>query len=1121
MNILRAAFPVFVIATAGPGLLHAQVPAPLDYVLHPPKLNSLNAETSPNASRATAAATIPSGGNVGGYPKAGDSMPSAQTGGEQIRLVQSAVGFAGPTRLGTPGIHIELHRLAEQSIVAATPYKTNVAQGQGVWNIVFPGVIDPATGKASTKATNYFEAPMLVAERYFRAAALAAPEDAAAWAGLLRTAYERMVPLNFAANSALVRATRERLLNFDSKEGVNVIGNGAALNGEIAMLNTALQFYQRSAKVFLEFVGVPEYAALMERSPPAVTGADGQRSILQERQTLLKTFGQAIQRQGEAVARLVYLRHLAEFKSGETTINSFEINRDLLAFLDRSRSRFQAQLLVAEAFRATPAGYPTNLVPAFFPSGSFAVAQGQLEQLGLLRDAVSRGLLFFVGSDARGRQAFRSYAPEYVPFFFEPQRFQNITTYGGLSAFAQQLAQTSNNLDDQAWKTSVELDQSLHTLAEKLNGIFTRHLNELGRLCGYIVVTNENRQTERIPDLAGALLPPEERASAVDKGEIGSQWNQIRLAQAQLEAAILDLENTEKRIEKATQIATTIAGDVANLGQMILNNGDVLAGLESSRGEVLAQSALYRARLQEDFAKEKDLLVTMGRFVDKNKGAIIGGLAYGQAGALVGNKVFSAVSSSASKSSVGTRGSSVRPQAPVAAALAVASSVISLAGTFNNTKNAYKEAELSQRLGKNEAETSRRLAEIAKQQTLIRAQESAAFQFQRQREVLLKNEEQVHSLMLEMERQKLNLLMAEQKVAMEKSALATLLNRVQVTLQEYVSAVDLEGTNPLRSPDFRVIRDAKTMEAEDMFALAQEWAFLASRAALYIATGAQHYRAVNDWGQEILQARSGSRLSYLLLQLDSEIKNVTVDLGTRTQPMTTPISLRDFIFQNNLVRRDAEGAVLTSFPALFQGQATGNTATASDGAWLAFLNESYVTDPSSGNPRLRFVFSLNLDQLGLKSGVTNPLERITNPLWSENRFGTFITYLENRPNAFGVRINIKGRALTGIGQGGDTITAELRQEGASYVRQAAYKSDREGKAVQVWNLGVTAGDISVSLNGQPQDRVNPQFHERSPANDRWVLTIPAGPPANNALLNGRANITDVELIFSLSSFSER
>jgi hypothetical protein len=1114
MITLRIALSVILAAAACLGVSNAQAPASQQYVLQPPKLNTLNAETSRSLWPLTGAATIPSGGNVGGYAKASDSTPSAQVNGEQIRLVQSAVGFAGPARIGTPGIHLELRRLAEVSIVAATPYKTNTVQGQGTWDIVFPGVIDTATGKESTKARNYFEEHLITADRYFRTAALAVPEDAAAWAGLLRVASERMVPLNFAANSATARATRERLLNFDSKEGANVTGNGTALNGEIAMLRTALQFYQGSAQVFLNFVNVPEYAALMERRPPAVTAVDGQQSILRERQNLLKSFGQSIQRQGETVARLVYLRHMAEFKSQETTINSFEINRDLLAFLDQSRSRFQAQLIVAEAFRAVPAGYPADLVPSFFPSASFAAAQGQLEQLGLLRDAISRGLLYFVGSDAKGRQAFRSYAPEYVPFFFEPQRFQNITTYGGLSAFAQQLAQTSNNLDDQAWKTSIELDQNLANLAEKLNGIFTRHLNELGRLCGYIVVTNENRQTQRVPDLVGALLPPEERASAVDKGEIGGQWNQIRLAQTQLEAAIIDLENTEKRIEKAAQIATTIAGDVANLGQMILNNGDVLAGLEVSRGEVLAQSALYRARLQADFAKEKDLLLSASRFIDKNKGTLF---LLGQSGLVAGNEVFKIGSPAVTKSIVGNARSSVRPQ-DASAGLGV---VLSVGNLFNNTKNAYKEAELSHRLGENEAETSRRLAEIAKQQTLLRAQESAAFQFQRQREVLLKNEEQVHSLMLEMERQKLNLLMAEQKVAMEKSALATLLNRVQVTLQEYVSAVDLEGTNPLRSPDFRVIRDAKTMEAEDMFALAQEWAFLASRAALYVATGAQHYRAVSDWGQKILQARSGSRLSYLLLQLDSEIKNVTVDLGTRTQPMTTPISLRDFIFQNNLVRRDGEGGVLANFPALFQSQATGNTATASDGAWLAFLNESYVTDPGSGNPRLRFVFSLNLDQLGQKSGVTNPLERITNPLWSENRFGTFITYLENRPNAFGVRVNIKGRALTGIGQGGETITAELRQEGASYVRQTAHKSDREGKAVQLWNLGVTAGDISASLNGQPQGLANPQFHERSPANDRWVLTIPAGSPANNALLNSRANITDVELIFSLSSFSER
>jgi len=229
--------------------------------------------------------------------------------------------------------------------------------------------------------------------------------------------------------------------------------------------------------------------------------------------------------------------------------------------------------------------------------------------------------------------------------------------------------------------------------------------------------------------------------------------------------------------------------------------------------------------------------------------------------------------------------------------------------------------------------------------------------------------------------------------------------------------------------------------------------------------------------------------------------------------MLTPVSLRDFIFQNSLIIRDREGAPVGGQTPIYQSQVQGSDQTASDLAWKAFLRDSY----STANGQLQFTFALSLDRPGIANTFEDDIRRRrANPFFDPTEFGTLSTYLEGRPSAFGLRINIKARGLSGPGN--QPIKVTLQQEGASYIRDRAWKDDRDGRSIQLWNLGRTvSANVQASFNGLPEGLVNPQFHERSPANDRWVLTIPSGSPANNYLLSNLTNISDIEVQFSLSS----
>jgi hypothetical protein len=144
-----------------------------------------------------------------------------------------------------------------------------------------------------------------------------------------------------------------------------------------------------------------------------------------------------------------------------------------------------------------------------------------------------------------------------------------------------------------------------------------------------------------------------------------------------------------------------------------------------------------------------------------------------------------------------------------------------------------------------------------------------------------------------------------------------------------------------------------------------------------------------------------------------------------------------------------------------------------------------------------------------------------NPLFDSNVIDMRIVWASDDAARKGVIIDFRGPELTLSGT--DDIKVDLRQEGTSYMRAVPWVTDVSDAGVRVWNLEPTLGRITGSVNstvrsGTPDPNA-PQFHERSPANDRWTLTLEPAQDANTALINNLDKITDIVLTFSVEIFT--
>jgi hypothetical protein len=303
------------------------------------------------------------------------------------------------------------------------------------------------------------------------------------------------------------------------------------------------------------------------------------------------------------------------------------------------------------------------------------------------------------------------------------------------------------------------------------------------------------------------------------------------------------------------------------------------------------------------------------------------------------------------------------------------------------------------------------------------------------------------------------------------------------------------------------LRDLQNRDAEESFLFAQEWTYLAAKAAQFKVNGSRQVAEVGVDIENIIHARAADKLLLYLDQLKAKILDLYKSQGTQTSIREARISLRDYVAQNNYVQRDANGDVILSAFNKVEVQTGGQT---SDQAWTSFLTNHFSVENRVAT--LEIPFSTSLDRIPPPEGLE--LQARGNPVFSDTRYDELITYNTALPNANGVKVRIKGRQLT---VGSDEVTVNLRQQGVSYVRSQSWNVAPDD-GIRFWNLEPRSASITAQINdsgGVP----SPQFHERSPANSRWVLSITSSSLGNQRLLQNLSAITDIEVIFYVRGFS--
>jgi hypothetical protein len=372
-------------------------------------------------------------------------------------------------------------------------------------------------------------------------------------------------------------------------------------------------------------------------------------------------------------------------------------------------------------------------------------------------------------------------------------------------------------------------------------------------------------------------------------------------------------------------------------------------------------------------------------------------------------------------------------------------------------------------------------------------------------------------MVLRAERLKLNILLAEQREDMARGELSNMMSRVAFLMQEWSRATYFATISPLNRADYRLILSLAMRDANEMFSYAQERCYLAAKTAEYRINPDPSATYINTTIKNIMKARRTEDLATYLNGLKTDVYGQQIKQGAR-QTDSMKISIRHFIVQNNDIVTDAEGNIDPN-QSTFETQldADGNpseTQAVSDADWLDFLQSHCLFDSDINAKKLEFVFSTSLNA------------RAENPLHNPYSRGMLLSWNGDKPSEQnGVTINLVGRGLSIAGD--ERVRINLKQEGSSVIRYK--KWDTDPLAMRFWNLGSVMSNVIAAINGKAPSVLTgdqyrpstPQFHERSPANDRWVFTIRGdmGGGVNAKLLEQLGNITDIEITFDVTYFT--
>lgn len=1051
------------------------------------------------------AVSIGAGGNVKECPAEDGPIGIPSAGG--VQLQRSAFGFMIAGNIGYPDAIEDLRSDAQNLTLNGTRYKTPASAGgeeqtgtgeigSGAWDIRFPGSRLYSTGELFQEGTdeqNYSESDLLKAAERYRAILFIDPSDAEAAKGLLQTCYERMVPLIFAGNTTQVCTFRSRFamnsLAYEIgllDEAVAHYRNAAGVFVELTETAWDLKYFDEESSIYSEYEDVFTYDALVKPD----SGDD--MAIVPK---ILETYARAVSFQAEALAHRVDRKYMDIFEYPVLPYEYAPKRKELVEYIHEQAAYLQNEILLANAYSHV---FTTS---DWLNVTDIGRASGVVANLLSMKDLIRDGMVCFtVARNATGAvtgDSYGVYPPEYVPFLaWDPDKVvSGPTSYQNFYDWAYEIVSSAQNFQDIAKAETRAFDANQEAMRTQFENIRSQYFSELGQLCGRI---RDAEDGQLYPDVVYALFPPEERDKQHDynesfgesKGAIHQQWLNIRQAETEVDAAMMDLENLVKEMKKKEDIAVKITGVYNNLAQLILDSGEKLAALSIQEGELKAKQIEYENRKK----RRSGLL-----------GSIIGAATSVASAFFPAFSICNYFNTDSWSNGVSSIGSS-------------------LSGLAQSCLN----ISASNDIARSKADLAKQLGHIQAQKERIHAFESARTQFAHRDINLYQTEEALFGMVLRAERLKLNILLAEQREDMARAELSNMISRVAFLLQEWSRSTYFATISPLNRADYRLILSLAMRDANEMFSYAQERCYLAAKTAEYRINPDPGAAYINGTIENIMKARRTEDLLTYLNGLKQDVYGQQIQQGAR-QTDSLKMSIRHFIVQNNDIVTDAEGEIVPG-ESIFETHLDdsgepSDTQAVSDSDWFAFLDSHCVIDPKTGSKKLEFVFSTSLNRVIGRNADGVVIGR--NPLHIPNSRGMLLSWNGDKPSEQnGVTINIALKAGTGILKN-ERIRITLKQEGSSVVRYKTW--DVEPTAMRIWNLESVMSNVISAINGitpivfvgdiyRPS---TPQFHERSPANDRWVFTIRGdmGGGVNAKLLEELDKIRDIEITFDVTYFT--
>lgn len=1043
-------------------------------------------------------AYLPATGGIvmtaGGHVSTLNDAPKSPDG--SIRLIQSSVGLPAAT---VPGAFSDITNpftpgSAPYAVLAATyyRYKTNPngtltsnppTEREGGFKIVTSG-----PGK------NYDEALLVSAADLYRVAIRLSPASAEPYAGLIQSYWERMIAENALASQDYVDSVRFRMLPGAGP----VVGppqiplvrpgtKGSALDRQRQALVAARDHLDKALTLFAGLARDPvEGKYLFPEAPSGVWAATrpGGLSVPEEAARLFETFVRSLAlalEVEEQIQRLDYLQNYGNPLAGAGTPKQGPGSAGEI----RSRAAYYDDYLVLMGAYSHLASYK------FAPVSR---CKSGLQNLYRLADDVDAARVTFalgVKESGASRFAQGSFDPSYVPFLTVGSSDR---TFENLLGLAKGALEDALRAETEAKTAAEEVITNEQTLKERAAETVARYHSQLIDLCG----TMPGPKGTRVPDLQGYLLPPDLRLEATGRsgtGAIAVQYARIEQANTRYQIAVQELKDMFREIDITEQAAAEQAKIARNTGQSLARlytrNGEEFALLDKAAADIQAQTELEAARIQAEVHKKG----FFSRVVNTLRNAAI----------VVGGVIAAAP----------TGGTSLLASVAVVGQTAI--------NEVEGWSRYNAEGRAIMQTGDLRAKTARRLGQISQAQTRLRAAESADVALitsdGQVRQIQAQAKEQIQKLYVKFERRKLDILLAEQEIDLAELELAGLFEKVGYLLQEYQEAVTMIAESPLERPDFRYIRDYRIGVSEDTFRRAQMWTYLTLKSAQYRFMTNDTFDQTSELISLVLQCRNAAELRDMI---EGELEDLGASFylsngfPSNGQVKNVVVSLRDQVFQNNRVERDAAGNIVKNSNPRFLPVAGSNGQTpqaASDSQWLDILKGA-ITGAAQGQPVLELRFSTSFDPLG-----NNPLH---NSL--QDQLGHVILSTGGRKGVF---VNIKGSSLPQR-----NYSLKLQQIGTTYITYRARSESSAwsgtGLPVRIWSLPARRVSITPVINkdsnsvfNDPNVQAVSGFDERSPYCDVWLLTIDGttkGSPNNTLLTSDLAKIKDIQIGLTTQGF---